>query len=68
MKKFDLNKIGENIAKNLIKRAKKSEQARMSTELKQYQSEGYEVEHYELNDTKKILLRSPKGRLVAVSE
>ena len=68
MKKYDLSKIGENFAENLIKRAKNSEQTRMSAEFKQYQSKGYEVEHYELNDTKKIVLRSPSGQLVEVSE
>lgn len=67
-KPFDLSRIGSILVDIAINMSRKSSRARMRQEYNDFKRQGYEVDHYNLNAPKSIVMTSPCGVTVEVRE
>jgi hypothetical protein len=65
---FKPNRISEILCNVLIDRANKSQRHRMRAELAKYMNLGYTIEQYEMFDAKRIILKSPDGKIIVISD
>lgn len=65
---FELGKLEEIFVDSTIKKAPKSEHDRMQSEYENHKQQGCVVDHYNHIGAKKIVMTSPRGKVVEVKE